>query len=81
MVDPAERTAQLTLARQAAAEAGRDPDALEYTRMGSIRMTVERAEQLAAEGVTRVVVGSSATDPAQQRDEMSAFAQRFHLSP
>jgi hypothetical protein len=30
-------------------------------------------------GVTRIVVGASATDPDEQRDEMSAFAQRFAL--
>jgi phosphoribosylformimino-5-aminoimidazole carboxamide ribonucleotide (ProFAR) isomerase len=47
--------------------------------MGSIEMTTERVERLAAEGVTRVVVGSSATDPHEQRDEMSAFAERFGL--
>lgn len=79
VVHPDERTRQLRLARQAAVEAGRDPHQLEYTRMGSIELTVERAEQLAAEGVTRVVVGSPATEPAEQRDQMSAFAQRFHL--
>lgn len=76
---PDERAIQLRLARRAAAEAGRDPDALEYTRMGSIELTQERAEQLAAEGVDRIVVGSTATDPAEQRDQMFAFADRFRL--
>jgi probable F420-dependent oxidoreductase len=80
IVHPDERAIQLELARQAAVEAGRDPDALEYTRMGSINMTVERIEQLAAEGVTRVVLGSAATDPQEQRDEMSAFAERHGLA-
>ncbi len=79
LVHPDERAAQLRLAREAAVAAGRDPDALEYTRMGSVELTVERAEQLAAEGVTRVVVGCSATDPDEQRDQMSAFADRFGL--
>jgi probable F420-dependent oxidoreductase len=79
IVHPDERAIQLELARRAVAEAGRDPGAFEYTRMGSIEMTTERAERLAAEGVTRVVVGSSATDPHEQRDEMSAFAERFGL--
>lgn len=78
-VNAAERANQVRLARQVAAEAGRDPAALEYTRMGSTSLTPERAEQLAAEGVTRVVVGVSATDPAEQRDELSAFAERFNL--
>jgi probable F420-dependent oxidoreductase len=79
VVHPDERAFQLELARRAAAAAGRDPDALEYTRMGSIEMTTERADQLAADGVTRVVVGSPATDPQEQRDEMSAFSERLGL--
>lgn len=79
-VHPDERAHQLELARRVAAEAGRDPGALEYTRMGSIEMSVDRARQFAAEGVTRVVVGSSATDPQEQRDQMSEFAERFGLA-
>ncbi|MCI2421415.1 hypothetical protein MOQ72_28665 [Saccharopolyspora sp. K220] len=47
--------------------------------MGSIELTTERAEQLAEEGVTRIVVSSTATDPTEQRDEMSEFAERFNL--
>ena len=78
-VDPEERAAQLELARSSAVEAGRDPEALEYTRWGSIDMPVERVEAFAAQGVTRIVVGASAVDPDQQRDEMSAFARRFGL--
>jgi probable F420-dependent oxidoreductase len=79
-VDPEERAAQLELARSSAVEAGRDPQALEYTRWGSIDMPVERVEAFAAQGVTRIVVGTSAVDPEQQRDEMSAFARRFGLA-
>jgi hypothetical protein len=71
----------MDLARTAAAEAGRNPDALEYTRWGSIDMPAERVEALAVQGVTRIVVGATATDPDEQRDEMSAFAQRFALDP
>jgi probable F420-dependent oxidoreductase len=78
-VHPDERAIQLKLARETAAAAGHDPDALEYTRMGSIDMSVERVERLAAEGVTRVVIGSSATEPQEQREQMSAFAARFAL--
>jgi hypothetical protein len=29
--------------------------------------------------VTRIVVGATATEPDQQRDELSAFAERFGL--
>ncbi|ABD09553.1 flavin-dependent oxidoreductase [Frankia casuarinae] len=76
---PDERSLQLDLARSTAFEAGRNPDALEYTRWGSIDMTPERVEAFAAQGVTRIVVGATAIDPVQQRDEISAFAQRFGL--
>ncbi|MFC6016757.1 TIGR03619 family F420-dependent LLM class oxidoreductase [Plantactinospora solaniradicis] len=76
---PAERAAQLDLARSTAVAAGRSPEVLEYTRWGSIDMTGERVEALAAEGVTRIVVSTSASEPDEQRDEMSAFAERFGL--
>lgn len=42
-------------------------------------MTIDQVEALAAEGVTRIVVGVTATEPDQQREEMSAFAERFAL--
>jgi probable F420-dependent oxidoreductase len=76
---PDERARQLDLARAAAVEAGRRPEALEYTRWGSIDMPVERAEAWAAQGVTRIVVGATTVEPQQQRAELSAFAQRFGL--
>ncbi|MET9243836.1 LLM class F420-dependent oxidoreductase [Nonomuraea sp. NPDC003709] len=76
---PEERAIQWELARATAAEAGRDPGALEHTRWGSIDMSAERVEAFAAQGVTRVVVGPTSADPEQQRDEMSAFAERFAL--
>ncbi|WP_329079816.1 TIGR03619 family F420-dependent LLM class oxidoreductase [Streptosporangium sp. NBC_01469] len=78
-LDPGERAVQWELVRSSAAEAGRDPEALEYTRFGSIDMPVERVEKLAAQGVTRIVVNTAATEPDQQREELSAFAQRFGL--
>lgn len=81
MLSPTERAAQLDLARSTAADAGRDQGTLEYTRWGSIDMTEERAEALAAEAVTRVVVGATAEDRAEQRDQISAFAERFGLRP
>lgn len=79
-LDSAERGVQWQLARSIAAEAGRDPDALEYTRFGSIDMPVERVDELAAQGVTRIVVNTAATDPDEQRAELSAFARRFGLT-
>ncbi|WP_436760982.1 TIGR03619 family F420-dependent LLM class oxidoreductase [Streptosporangium sp. V21-05] len=76
---PDERALQMDLARSAAAEAGRDPEALEYTRSGAIDMTTDQVEALAEQGVTRVVVSATATEPERQREELSAFAQRFAL--
>ncbi|UBU14195.1 TIGR03619 family F420-dependent LLM class oxidoreductase [Nonomuraea gerenzanensis] len=67
------------LARSTAAGAGRDPGALEYTRFGAIDMPQGRAEELAAQGVTRLVVSPSTTEPDEQRAELSAFAERFSL--
>ncbi|GAA3222414.1 TIGR03619 family F420-dependent LLM class oxidoreductase [Nonomuraea helvata] len=78
-LDARERAVQWELARSSAAEVGRDPDALEYTRMGSIDMPVERVEELAAQGVTRIVVSTAATEPEEQREELTAFAKRFGL--
>lgn len=74
-----ERAIQLELARSTAVAAGRDPQALEYTRWGSIDMSTERVEALAAQGVTRIVVGATSTEPDQQRDQLSAFAERLRL--
>ncbi len=77
---PDERTRQWEIARTAAVEAGRDPDALEYTRWGSIDLSPERIEAYARQGVTRIVVAANATDPEQQRDQLSVFAERFGRS-
>lgn len=77
---PAERASQLELMRAAAAEAGRDPDALEYTRWGSIDMTAADVESRARDGVTRLVVGTTSADLAAQRAEISAFADRLGLA-
>ncbi|GAA0921889.1 TIGR03619 family F420-dependent LLM class oxidoreductase [Nonomuraea longicatena] len=76
---PDERALQWELVRESAAEAGRDPDLLEYTRFGSIDMSVDRVEAMAAQGVTRVVVNAGATEPDEQRRELTAFADRFGL--
>lgn len=76
---PDERTRQIEVAREAAALAGRDPDALEYTRWGSIEMAEAAVEAFAAQGVTRIVVSAASADPSAQLDELSAFAERFGL--
>ncbi len=65
--------------RAAAADAGRDPDALEYTRWGSIDMSAADVAAHAANGTTRLVVGPAALDPRGQREEISAFADRLKL--
>jgi len=71
-----ERARQFEQARKAATDAGRDPDALEYTRWGSIDMPASAVEELAEQGVTRVVVAAGPADPLAQ---MSSFAERFGL--
>jgi len=65
--------------RAAAADAGRDLDALEYTRWGSIDMSAADVQAHASDGVTRLVVSPAATDPHGQRDEISAFAEWLKL--
>jgi probable F420-dependent oxidoreductase len=79
MLTPQERAIQWDLARSVALEAGRNPETLEYTRWGSIDMPIERVEAFAARGVTRIVVAATAIEQAQQRDELSEFAERFGL--
>ncbi|WP_410636508.1 LLM class F420-dependent oxidoreductase [Amycolatopsis sp. cmx-4-83] len=74
-----ERRRQLSIARAAAVSVGRDPGLLEYTRWGSLDMSVEDVEALASEGVTRVVVSPGTAEVGRRRDEMGAFASRFGL--
>ncbi|MFI6535669.1 LLM class F420-dependent oxidoreductase [Nonomuraea sp. NPDC050547] len=71
--------AQWDLVRATAAESGRDPDTLEYTRTATIDLSPERLADLTAEGVTRVVVSTSATSLDQQRKELTDFSHRFGL--
>jgi probable F420-dependent oxidoreductase len=78
LADP-ERARQVELMRAAARAAGRDPGALEYTRWGASDMSAADAAARAELGVTRLVVGVSAASPAEQRDEISAFADRLGL--
>jgi probable F420-dependent oxidoreductase len=76
---PDERAAQIELMRATARDAGRDPAALEVTRWGSIDMTAQDIAQEAARGTDRVVVGPAATTLSEQRDQLTAFADRLGL--
>jgi len=75
----AQRAGQLEIMRVAAAEAGRDPAALEYTRWGSTSLTAADVEAHARTGTTRLVVAPSSLDLPGQRAEISAFADRLRL--
>jgi probable F420-dependent oxidoreductase len=79
MIGRRERLAQIDLMRNTAREAGRDADALEVTRWGAIDMAVEDVAAQAADGVTRLVVAAASLDPQEQRDQLSAFAERHGL--
>ena len=76
-VTAAERASQIDLMRATARAAGRAADALEYTRWGSIDMTGSDVEGFAAQGVTRLAVPPASLDLAEQRDQISAFADRL----
>ncbi|HEY4703189.1 MAG TPA: LLM class flavin-dependent oxidoreductase, partial [Streptosporangiaceae bacterium] len=78
-INDEQRTAQLALMRESARAAGRDADALEYTRWGNIAMTPDEVAALAAEGVTRVIVSPTTADLAEQKKELSAFAGQHGL--
>ncbi|WP_158845471.1 TIGR03619 family F420-dependent LLM class oxidoreductase [Saccharothrix deserti] len=80
VLTPDERRIQIELAHATAIEAGRSAETLEYTRWGSLDMSTDHVEALAAQGVTRVVVSPTTTERDRQRDEMSAFAERFALT-
>jgi probable F420-dependent oxidoreductase len=75
----AERASQIELMRATARDAGRDPDALEVTRWGSIDLTAEDVARHAAHGVDRLVVAPASADVSEQRDQLSAFADRLAL--
>ena len=76
----AERASQVELMRETARAAGRDPAVLEYTRWESIGMSAADVEELARQGVTRVVVPAASPDLDEQLAEMSAFAARLGLA-
>jgi probable F420-dependent oxidoreductase len=74
-----ELAVRLDQAHQAAADAGRDPDALEVSLSGYLPTLTEEDVAVADEaGADRLVVSASMTaDLDQTRDELSAFAERF----
>ena len=74
-----QRAEQLAVMRSEAVAAGRNPEALEYTRWGQIDMTAEDVAARASQGVTRLVVGPSSTERAGMRDEIASFARRLGL--
>lgn len=74
-----ERASQLEEMRATARAAGRDPGALEYTRWGSIEATASDVAESADQGITRLVVAPSSAEEAEQRDQISAFAERLGL--
>jgi probable F420-dependent oxidoreductase len=76
-----ERASQFDLVLATARDADRDADAvaLEYTRWGSIDMTAADVEAHAARGTTRLVFGPASTDLNEQREQLSAFAERLKL--
>jgi probable F420-dependent oxidoreductase len=71
---PAERLAQIELMRATALTEGRDPEVLEYTRWGSIDLDRGDVEAYAAQGVDRLVVGTTSTDLNEQLRQLEAFA-------
>jgi probable F420-dependent oxidoreductase len=75
----AQRAGQIELMRATATEAGRDPTALEYTRWGSTGLSAADVEDHARNGTTRLVMGPSSLDLAEQLAEISAFADRLKL--
>ena len=72
----------LTLMRDVAAAAGRDPADIEVSLGHSVtKIDAERAERLAAQGADRLVLAMPPiTDLEQAKDELSACAQRLSLT-
>lgn len=70
--DPRTLTELLPVVREAAREAGRDPDDIEITTGGAPR--VETIRMLADAGVTRFLVPPLAADPTDLPDAMARFA-------
>jgi probable F420-dependent oxidoreductase len=73
MLGPAERIAQLEVARSS----GRP---IEHTRWGSTSTTPESVRSFARQGVDRLVINTAGETLAEQRDELSAFAAAHGLT-
>jgi probable F420-dependent oxidoreductase len=71
---PAERLAQIELMHTTAVAEGRDPKGLEYTRWGSVDLEPSGVEAYAAQGIDRLVVGTTSTDLNEQLRQLEAFA-------
>jgi probable F420-dependent oxidoreductase len=71
---PAERLALIELMHATALAEGRDPEVLEYTRWGSIDLDRGGAEAYAAQGVDRLVVGTTSAGLDAQLRQLEAFA-------
>ncbi|MGW3966091.1 TIGR03619 family F420-dependent LLM class oxidoreductase [Amycolatopsis sp. NPDC005003] len=71
-----ERRRQFELVRATAS----DPGTIQYTRWGSLDLSTEDVDELARQGVNRVVVTPGTAEPGRRREEMAAFAARFGLS-
>jgi probable F420-dependent oxidoreductase len=78
-LDGDQRQALWELVKSTAEQAGRDPGAIAYTRMGSLEMSPEDAEQLAKQGVTRIIVAAPAGEPEEQCAQLVEFAERLGL--
>jgi probable F420-dependent oxidoreductase len=76
---PAERAAQIELMRATAVAQGRDPEVLEHTRWGAIDLEPADVEAHAAQGVDRLVVGTTPAGLDEQLRQLEAFATRHGL--
>lgn len=82
-VSGAELTALVSVMREAAEKAGRDPSALELS-LGHLvtKIDADRAGRLAEAGAHRLVLGMPAvTDIGEAKDALSACAERLGLRP
>jgi len=77
---PDERALRWQQARSSAEEAGRDPDALEYTRWGSVTLQPDQIEAYAAQGVTRLVVNAPGETEQEQLDALARFSAHHGLA-
>jgi hypothetical protein len=79
IADPLECLAFVAACTTTILAEGRDPEVLEYTRWGSIDMEPGDVEASAAQGVDRLVVGTTSTDRSEQLRQLEAFATRHGL--